>query len=68
MTMPADYKVGIKRAAMEVSSASMLVEGSPKYDSFSSYKIAEFDEFDEIISDSKLDAPETNAWLAKSPK
>ncbi|MCF2707322.1 DeoR/GlpR transcriptional regulator [Arcanobacterium haemolyticum] len=58
VTTPADYKVDIKRAAMEVSSASILVAASTKYGSFSSYKIASLSEFDEIITDSQLGAAE----------
>jgi DeoR/GlpR family transcriptional regulator of sugar metabolism len=56
MTTPSAPKVEVKRAAMEAASQTVLLATSPKYGTFSTYKIAALEQFDHIISDSALPA------------
>lgn len=54
VTTPSEAKVEVKRAALNISSQSVLVAGSSKYGSFAKYKALDLADIDVIITDSQL--------------
>lgn len=54
VTIPAEQKVTVKRAAMAASSESVLLADSSKYGTFSAYRVASVAQFDRIVTDERL--------------
>ncbi len=54
VTTPAESKVELKKAALEVASEAVLVAGASKYGTFGRYRIFGLDEVDVVITDAAL--------------
>ncbi|MFC7404619.1 DeoR/GlpR family DNA-binding transcription regulator [Georgenia alba] len=54
LTTPAEAKVDVKQAALEVASTAILLADSTKYGTFAMHRVADLVEFDEVITDDQL--------------
>lgn len=58
-------KVGVKRAAIAASSSSVLMAASSKFGKYATYRVAELQEFDTVVTDEGV-SPETADRIRES--
>jgi len=56
ISTPAEDKVAVKRAAIRVAKSSILVTDATKYGKVAQFHVVDLDQFDQIITDSRLPA------------
>lgn len=64
VTTPAEAKVEVKQAAIDVASTSILLADSTKYGTFAMHRVADLGAFDEVITDSHLEDETADALRA----
>lgn len=73
VTTPSEAKVELKQVAMQVAGRSVLMADSGKHGTFAMYRVAALTDFDEVITDTDLDADsaallqEAGVALTKAP-